>query len=217
MSPQNETVTTIDLLRHGACEGGEIYRGSIDVALSPEGWQQMYSAVDDLGNWQQVVTSPLIRCRQFAEQYAENLGLPLMADNRFRELDFGEWEGRKVKEVWQSEPDLIRDYYEDPVSVTPPGGEPILDAQARIVTGWDSLLDRHVGNRILLVVHSGVIRLLLAHLLKMPMTSISTLDVPYACISRLKVFHHNEGNTPVLLSHNPFSVKAGAMARVVDS
>jgi len=208
MTPHKETVTTIDLLRHGACEGGEIYRGSIDVALSSEGWRQMHTAVDALGNWQQVVTSPLIRCRQFAEQYAGHQDLPLLADNRFRELDFGEWEGRKVKEVWQSEPDLIRAYYEDPVSVTPPGGEPILNAQARIVSGWEAVLGSHMGSRILLVVHSGVIRLLLAHLLKMPMTSISTLDVPYACITRLKVFHHNEGNTPVLLSHNPFSVKA---------
>lgn len=204
----NEKVTAIDVLRHGACEGGEIYRGSIDVELTPEGWQQMHCAVEPLGNWQRVVSSPLIRCRQFAEYYAANGGLPLIADNRFREIGFGEWEGRKVKEVWQTAPDLIRAYYEDPVSATPPGGEPILDVQKRIVAAWSSLLDDHAGERILLVVHSGVIRLLLAYLLKMPLTSMSTLDVPYACVTRLKVFHNCEGRIPVLLSHNPFYVKA---------
>lgn len=206
MTMVNEVVTTIDVLRHGACEGGEIYRGSIDVELSTEGWQQMSSTVESLGHWQRVVTSPMLRCRQFAEYYADNASLPLMMDDRFREMDFGEWEGREVKEVWRSEPDLIKAYYDDPVSVTPPGGEPILDVQARIVSAWESLLDSHAGERILLVAHSGVIRLLLAHLLKMPLVSISTLDVPYACITRLKVFHHDSGNISVLLSHNPMLV-----------
>ncbi len=203
MTAINETVTAIDLLRHGSCEGGEIYRGSIDVALSPEGWEQMSSAVEHLGNWQRVVTSPLIRCRQFAERYADNAELPLITEDRFREIGFGEWEGRKVKEVWQSEPDLIRAYYDDPISATPPGGEPILDVQARIVAAWESLLGNYAGEHILAVVHSGVIRLLLAHLLKMPLTAMSTLDVPYACITRLKVFHNSKSNVPVLLSHNP--------------
>ncbi|PCJ90188.1 MAG: histidine phosphatase family protein [Porticoccaceae bacterium] len=203
MAAPMEPITTIDVLRHGACEGGEIYRGSIDVELSPEGWQQMNAAVDALGNWQRVMTSPLARCHQFAERYASNATLPFEVDNRFREIGFGEWEGRQVKEVWQSEPDLIRAYYDNPASATPPAGEPILDVQARIVSAWESLLGRYTGERILLVVHSGVIRLLLAHLLKMPLTSISTLDVPYACITRLKVFHHSDGNVPVLLSHNP--------------
>lgn len=207
MNVSSELITTIDLLRHGACEGGEIYRGSIDVALSSEGWQQMHAAVDGLGGWQRVVASPLIRCHKFAEQYADNTGLPLIVDARFREIDFGQWEGREVKEVWQSEPDLIRAYYDDPASVTPPGGEAILHAQSRIVDGWEALLDNYTGERILLVIHSGVIRLLLAHLLKMPLKSISTLDVPYACVTRLKVFHNHEGNIPVLSSHNPLGFR----------
>ena len=207
MTPNDEQVTSIDLLRHGACEGGDIYRGSIDVVLTPDGWEQMSTAVAALGNWQRVVSSPLKRCHQFATEYAGNADLPLVADDRFREIDFGRWEGRKIKEVWQSEPDLIRAYYENPISATPPEGEPILDAKSRIVDAWETLLDSYIGERILLVIHSGVIRLLLAHLLNMPLTSISTLDVPYACITRLKVFHNSEGNIPVLLSHNPLGVK----------
>ncbi len=55
--------TTIDLLRHGACEGGEIFRGSSDVALSEQGWQQMRAAIaDETAPWQAVVSSSLQRC-----------------------------------------------------------------------------------------------------------------------------------------------------------
>jgi broad specificity phosphatase PhoE len=203
-----ETVTRIDLLRHGACEGGDIYRGSIDVELSAEGWRQMRQAVEPLGHWQRVITSPLMRCRRFAEQYSENNGVPVLMDERWREMSFGEWEGQKVSDVWRTSPDLIRAYYENPLSVTPPGGEPMMEVQSRIVSAWNALLDNHSGEHILLVIHSGVIRLLLAHLLNMPLASIFTLDVPYASLSRLKVFHGSEGQTPVLISHNPFGAEA---------
>ncbi len=197
-----ETMTRVDLLRHGACEGGEIYRGSIDVELSAEGWQQMNQAVEPLGNWQRVIASPLLRCRRFAEQYSVSV------DDRLREMSFGEWEGQKVSEIWCRFPQLIRAYYEDPVMVTPPGGEPMVEVRSRIVSAWNSLLDNHSGEHVLLVIHSGVIRLLLAHVLKMPLTSIFSLDVPYASLTRLKVFHGREGRTPVLISHNPFGAEA---------
>ena len=48
--------TTIDLLRHGQCEGGEIFRGSTDVALSEAGWQQMRHATQEEDNWDRVIT-----------------------------------------------------------------------------------------------------------------------------------------------------------------
>lgn len=208
MNNSGETVTRIDLLRHGACEGGDIYRGSTDVELSAEGWRQMSQAVEPLGGWQRIIASPLARCRRFAEHYAVNHGLPLSTEDRLREMSFGDWEGQKVSDVWHSSPELIRAYYEDPVSVTPPGGESVLTVQSRIVSAWNSLLDDHGGEHLLLVIHSGVIRLLLAHVLKMPLTSIFTLDVPYASLTRLKVFHSGAARTPMLISHNPFGSEA---------
>lgn len=201
-----ELVTSIDILRHGACEGGEIYRGSTDVELSAEGWQQMESAVEHFGGWQRVVTSPMARCHQFAQRYASRADLPIEIDNGFREMGFGEWEGQKVKDVWQAEPELVRAYYQDPVLATPPGGEPILKVQERMVAAWESLLNHHAGEHILLVAHSGVIRLLLSHVLSMPLFAISGVDVPYACITRLKVFHHSDRHIPVLISHNPLAM-----------
>ena len=47
----NENFTLIDILRHGQCEGGEIYRGSTDVPLTDLGWQQMRNAVASHNGW----------------------------------------------------------------------------------------------------------------------------------------------------------------------
>ena len=60
-------ITTIDLLRHGEPIGGRRYRGHIDDPLSEYGWSEMWHAVSGETPWQQIITSPLRRCREFAE------------------------------------------------------------------------------------------------------------------------------------------------------
>lgn len=201
MSSQSDVVTTIDMLRHGACDGGEIYRGSTDVALSQEGWRQMEQATTT-NKWQTIITSPLIRCRSFAEQCSTENNIPFHVISGLREMDFGEWEGRLLQEVWHSDPKMVSQFYDDPSSVTPPGGEPALIAQERIVEAWRTILEQYGGQHLLLICHAGVIRLLLSDLLNMPLRAIARLHIPYASISRIKVYQSEGRNFPMLMSLN---------------
>lgn len=197
-----ERVTTIDLLRHGACEGGEIYRGRTDVALSDAGWQQMEQAVAHFADWQAVVTSPLVRCHAFAEHCATRFAIPLHVVSNLQEVDFGAWEGRLLQEVWQNDAHTVSRYYDDPGAVTPPGGEATVAAQERVVAAWQALMRECAGLHLLLVGHGGVIRLLLSHLLAMPLSAIARLHIPYASICRIRVYHREGGDFPVLMSLN---------------
>jgi alpha-ribazole phosphatase len=202
MPAQNDRTTTIDLLRHGVCEGGEIYRGRTDVSLTAEGWQQMEQATDSSPGWKRIVTSPLLRCRTFSEHRAKQLQLPLQVESAMREMDFGEWEGRLLQDVWRENPDLVSRFYQDPEAVTPPGGESTVDALARITATWRELLQQYAGEELLLVCHGGVIRLLLSHLLDMPLSAIARLHIPYASITRVQIHHSERGDFPVLMSLN---------------
>jgi len=195
-------VTRVDLLRHGACEGGEIYRGSTDVPLSVEGESQMQSAATRVSDCSVLIASPLIRCRQFAKGLASQRGLPLLVDERFREMHFGEWEGRELKRVWKEDNERAMQFYTDPVNHTPPGGENVVDVQTRVVAGLQEQLATHSGENLLIVCHGGVIRLLLCHMLKMPLSVISRLHVPYGSLTRLQVYHRAEGDFPMLISLN---------------
>lgn len=200
-----EPVTVVDLLRHGACQGGEIFLGATDVALSGEGWQQMRRAVQGKQQWHRIITSPLQRCHSFAAEQASYLDVPLLVEEHWREIDFGVWEGRQISEVWASEAENITRYFSDPESFTPEDGEPILLARKRLKSGWESVLQRHPGEHLLLVQHGGTIRLLLGLLLDMPVSSISRFEVPYGSLTRVKVFHSPAGDRPVIVSHNPLS------------
>ena len=80
-------MSTIDLLRHGEPEGGVRYRGDgVDDPLSERGWEQMWAAVGEFADWTHMVSSPLRRCRNFAEAMAKRYGLPLVVDRRVRRM-----------------------------------------------------------------------------------------------------------------------------------
>lgn len=191
----NQRTTTIDLLRHGACEGGEIFRGSSDVELTAIGRGQMESAIADLDGWQQVISSPLLRCRRFAEELTAQRGVPLQIQDDLREIHFGDWEGRRHAEVIASEGERLAQFWRDPLSVTPPNGESMQLFQARVNGAMQQLLQHHAGHHLLVVTHGAVIRVLLSEWLQMSMAAFSNIAVPYASLSRIRIFER-EGAAP---------------------
>ena len=99
--------TTLDLMRHGEPVGGRRYRGQIDDPLSEKGWAQMRAAVGELAPWDRIVSSPLLRCRAFAEALASAHGLPLTLDERLKEVGFGAWEGKTAAEIEEDAPGTL--------------------------------------------------------------------------------------------------------------
>ena len=207
------SVTIIDLLRHGECEGGSIYRGSTDVALTEMGWQQMQKSVEALKEaqilsgvetpWDQIITSPLQRCRVFSETLSAQYSLPVRVESDFREMDFGRWEGRGLDEVWTAEPEAVKRFYSDPEQHSPPGGEPVLQVRERLAKAWQLMLDENKGKHLLLVQHGGTIRVLLTWLLQMPLSGIIQFNIPYAGACRIKVVEDKKGQAfPSLVFFN---------------
>lgn len=200
--------TTIDLLRHGACEGGQIFRGTTDSALTAEGWQQMASALGPFSGWQRVISSPLQRCRRFAEGFAEDHHLPFAIEEGLQEIHFGAWEGRDIATLWREDSAALEPYYRVPGSVTPPGGEPLAAAADRLARAWRHLLDHNRGEHLLLVVHGGVIRLLLCQLLGAPLASSQHFSIPLGGLTRLRIYHLEDGDVPQLIFHQPGTADA---------
>ncbi len=195
--------TTIDLLRHGACEGGEIYRGSTDVSLSKQGWQQMLLGSQALWfDWRVIFSSPLVRCSHFATHAAGELDVELSIEEDLCEIHFGRWEGREIKEVWCNDRDSAERWMNDPVTFSPPGGEPVTDFYQRIESVYKRIVSEAFGQHIGVVTHGGVIRALLSHMLSGDAYSMNKFDIPYASVSRIKVWHTDQGDFPQLVFLN---------------
>ncbi|TBW50374.1 histidine phosphatase family protein [Marinobacter halodurans] len=200
--------TLIDLIRHGEPSGGPMFRGSKDDPLSDTGWQQMRSAVSADDRWDVIVTSPLRRCRGFAEWLGAERGIKVDVIDQLREISFGDWEGRTAADIEAAYGDHLQRFWADPVANTPAGGEVITAFSERVLAGWAQLQASYAGQRVLLVCHGGVIRMILASVLGIPLSqSFSGFAVPFACRSRIRVDETAYGEFSALLSHTPLTTE----------
>jgi len=194
-------ITTFDLMRHGEPVGGRKYRGQTDDPLSEKGWAQMRDAVGNHCPWQAVISSYLSRCADFSRELAERHQLPLEIDARLIELGFGAWEGRTPDELTAADPETLNRFRSNPLMHAPPGAEPLTAFRDRIISAWDSLLERHDGKHVLVVAHAGVIRMIVAHVLNVPLQHLFRLQVLNAGITRIRVEKHDGQLFPQLLFH----------------
>lgn len=84
----------------------------------------------------------------------------IIVTKRLRELNFGTWEGHTHDEIIRRA--SYRRWLEDPLSVTPPGGESVLHLARRVRRCVAEIVRRHPNGTVALVTHGGVIRVLLA-------------------------------------------------------
>lgn len=185
MTSANETL--IDLIRHGEPVGGRAYRGhTIDDPLSDKGWQQMRDAIGDHTPWEQIISSPMLRCRQFAEELASTHQLPVTIEDNLKEVGFGDWEGKSPELIKSESPEEYARFYADPVNARPPGAEPLADFIHRTVSAFHSVCDRFSGQHLLIVCHAGVIRAIVAHVLHSDPLEMYRLKVDNAGVSRIR-------------------------------
>ncbi|BAV76639.1 alpha-ribazole-5''''-phosphate phosphatase [Pseudomonas chlororaphis subsp. aurantiaca] len=177
----------LDLLRHGETELGGGLRGSLDDALTDAGWQQMRAAVAGQGPWDRLVSSPLQRCARFAEELGARLALPVTLEPDLQELHFGAWEGQSAAALMATDAEALGQFWADPYAFTPPQGEPVLAFSARVLGAVERLQQRHAGERVLLVSHGGVMRLLLAQARGLPREQLLNVEVAHGALFALTV------------------------------
>jgi probable phosphoglycerate mutase len=161
-------VTRIFLVRHGETfwHAEHRYAGSSDVGLTENGFAQ----ADRLARWAAdadlaaVYSSPLSRARETAARSAEAAGVALQVEPRFTEVDFAEGEGLTRDEMSSRFPDALERFLAHPATSPLPGGEKGVDAAARFLEALVEVERANAGQRVLIVAHATVIRLVLCRL-----------------------------------------------------
>lgn len=177
------TKLQIDLLRHGETTLSHTLRGHLDDDLTEQGWLQMQSTIQQYittpVDWDVIISSPLRRCRRFAEHLADQLGLPMRVNQHIKEMYFGDWEGISTQVIYEAEPEQLANFWQFPTQYHAPNGESLIQFQQRIFIGFEQIytqIQAQNGQKALVITHGGVIKLLtclaqqqnLDNLLKMP-------------------------------------------------
>jgi len=179
--------TVVDLLRHGELEGGIRYRGSIEAALTPSGRNRMDALWRMLEqDVQAIVTSPLTRCRQPAEAWAARAGIPVYIEPRIREMEYGAWEGLDQAQIEAHFPGMLAKWRANPVGMRIPEAEAFDAFARRVLAGWRDILQKHQGRHVLVVAHSGSLRVIVTQVLNAPLSAVRRLAMPYGCWSRVR-------------------------------
>jgi len=182
-------VTTFFLIRHAS---NDLFKHTLagrtpGVHLNEVGKDEAEQLAAHLGReaLDRIFTSPLERCMETAEPLAKKLNLKIEVSESLKEVNFGEWTGRKFAEL-----DLLSEWKQWNVFRSGgriPNGETMLEVQSRMVGLVQKLRREFPTGRIALVSHGDPLRSLLVYFLGMPSEFIRRLDLGPASVSVLCV------------------------------
>lgn len=170
----------IHLIRHTAVENPEnrCY-GFAEMPLR-KNYLEDFKSLNLDGEFDMVISSPAERCRLLAEYF----NWSYRTDERLREMNFGNWELKKWTEIPEEE---IKPWYEDFINVKASGGENLLEMQVRVLSFWNELIEEKNANKVLIVTHAGVIRLILQSILQFPLENMFNIQIDYGRTTIVKV------------------------------
>ena len=175
------------LVRHGNTELNSAQRfwGQTDVKLSGEGIRQAELLRDRLAEQKinAIYTSNLSRALVTAEIIASRHQLALTTSAELGEIDFGVVEGLTFDEIKQRKPKLARQLFDWQARPKFPGGESLDELNERVKIFLPTLAKHAPEETVLVVAHSGVLRLLICNLLGLTLEHWRQLQIDLASLS----------------------------------
>jgi broad specificity phosphatase PhoE len=188
-SPMVLGETTVHVVRHGRTALNEQgrFRGLHDVPLDDRGRAEAEAVARRLGDRPVVAlfSSPLTRARETAEPIARRRGIDAVPFAGLLDLDHGEWTELSSSEAEGLDHEEYERFRSAPRASIPPGGEPLIEAERRIVGAIDELGRRFSGREIVVVSHEIPIRLLLSRVSGLEGSGFWNIPLPTGSVSEL--------------------------------
>jgi broad specificity phosphatase PhoE len=135
-----------------------------------------------------VYCSDLSRAVRSAEIIAAPFKLPPVIMPGLRERSFGVWEGMTFNEIKESYPQEFGLWAENPLKYSPPDGEDTSDVRDRAINAFDLIMKRHDGDYVAVVAHGGINRIILCHVLGVPLEHIFRIEQDYAAVNIIELW-----------------------------
>lgn len=176
------------LLRHPECvdNAEDVMVGQRDSPLTPDGRVQAREAAETLADYRfgHIYTSDLLRSLDFTRAIVARQKFPTQYTmvHQLRERSGGYTEGKKYIQLKKELPPRKyklwqRDYFE-----SPPGGESLHDVSERVIPWFKEFVIPRISRNedILVVTHSGVIRVIFGYLKQIEEPEVMKLTIEHA-------------------------------------
>jgi len=200
------TATRLLLVRHGEVEASyqKKFGGIIDMNLSPNGKRQAKVLADYLENKtiDAIYASPMKRVQQTLAPTLKRSTHEQTIMPDLREIDFGKWSGLGWQEVQEQFGFQSHEWLHQIDKFGVPGGESGKIFRKRIEPCLWEIIANHPGENVAVFCHGGVIRMMLAILLKLQLPVTNQFDIEYASITQVALHPHM--NEVELLNFTPW-------------
>ena len=186
------------LFRHGETANSKevCFNGHFDVGLSVNGEDQFKEWAQVLKDepFKAIYSSDLERTGLSARLLGQPHQLEPVVYPELRELCFGAWEGLSVAEVEKKFPKQLEERMKNIEAFQVDGGETFEQLKQRVVPRFEKIIASHPNEQIAIVCHGGVNRVILSHLLEVPIKRIFRLKQDYAALNIIQYY----GDEPVV-------------------
>jgi broad specificity phosphatase PhoE len=183
--------TRLYFIRHGEVDSRyrRIFTGSrIDTELSPLGHEHGNAVADWFGNFalDAVYVSPMRRVLQTAAPLLQRQKVEPVVLHDLREVDFGDWTGFRWEEIQDRFGIHAFDWLETLEKAAIPNGESAEHLLARVRPCVQRMLDENPHRNAAIFCHGGIIRVMLALLLEVPLAHTAHYNIDYGSVTMVE-------------------------------
>lgn len=171
---------TIYIVRHGQTEWNLLGKtqGHGNSDLTPKGIEQAELLADSMTKYpiDYIYSSDLGRAYQTAEIIGNKLNIEVEKTEALREMNFGTWEGRIIKDIIEEDPELYKMWRNEPHLAKIPQGETLSQIKERTDAFIKEINKKYDGKHIVLVTHSLCARIMLLSFLDSDVKNIYRIN-----------------------------------------
>ena len=171
---------TIYIVRHGQTEWNILGKtqGHGDSNLTAKGREQAELLAESMTKYPRdyIYSSDLGRAYQTAEIIGNKLNIEVEKTEALREMNFGTWEGRIIKDIIEEDPELYKMWRNEPHLAKIPQGETLSQIKERTDAFIKEINEKYDGKHIVLVTHSLCARIMLLSFLDSDVKNIYRIN-----------------------------------------
>ncbi|MGE8203011.1 histidine phosphatase family protein [Heyndrickxia sp. NPDC080065] len=192
---------TLYITRHGETEW--------NIQNRMQGWGDSELTENGIGNavslggrlkevkFKAIYSSPSKRTRVTAELIRGIKNIPIVYDEKLKEINMGEWEGKTKSYIIDHYPNEYHLFWNAPHLYHSDNGENFIDLQIRVLKAIDTIKEQNTSGNILIVTHSVVIKMILALFKNTPLEKL--WDPPFIHDTSLTVIEMSGNGNRIVL------------------
>ena len=193
---------TIYIVRHGQTEWNLLGKtqGHGNSDLTPKGIEQAELLADSMTKYpiDYIYSSDLGRAYQTAEIIGNKLSIEVEKTEALREMNFGTWEGRIIKDIIEEDPELYKMWRNEPHLAKIPQGETLSQIKERTDAFIKEINEKYDGKHIVLVTHSLCARIMLLSFLDSDVKNIYRINQAHTALNIIELRDYG----PVVMKMN---------------